>query len=297
MNKNGDGSPLVSVVMSCYNSEKYLKEAIDSILNQSYKNFEFIIWNDGSKDSSEDIIKEYTDSRIRYFFHENTGLGTALNLACKEAKGKYIARMDSDDISLPTRLEEEVDYLENHENVVLLSCLAELMDDNGNFLGYGLPYSTPKIIKKHPGLIYHPGVMMRADAYKKTTGYPLIRTAEDLFLWYSMFNYGDVKIIKYPLLKYRVTSGSLSSNWNDYMINNMTTLWKIIANKPIVGEVDFQYIDYFIKQNITINKNRNRGIRTAETKFIKALSLLLPFRLSYRIAAAIKNFAGLIKIR
>ena len=103
--------------------------------------------------------------------------------------------------------------------------------------------------------------------------------------------------VKYPLLKYRVTSGSLSSNWNDYMINNMTTLWKIIANKPIVGEVDFQYIDYFIKQNITINKNRNRGIRTAETKFIKALSLLLPFRLSYRIAAAIKNFAGLIKIR
>ena len=85
----------VSVVLCTFNDERTIKEAIESILCQSYNNFEFIIWNDGSTDGTEEIIKSYKDNRIRYFFHENTGLGEALRLACAEAKGKYIARMDN----------------------------------------------------------------------------------------------------------------------------------------------------------------------------------------------------------
>ena len=95
-------NPLVSVVMSVYNSEKYLKEAIESILNQTYTNFEFIIVNDGSTDSSLDIIQEYMkkDERIVLISRDNKGLPYSLNEGIEKAKGKYIARMDADDISL-----------------------------------------------------------------------------------------------------------------------------------------------------------------------------------------------------
>mgnify|MGYP001537946173 FL=1 len=94
----------ISVVMSCYNSERFLRQSIDSILMQSYREFEFIIWNDGSTDSTEEIIKSYHDERIRYFYAPNQGLGSALAAACKEARGRYIARMDDDDIAMPCLL-------------------------------------------------------------------------------------------------------------------------------------------------------------------------------------------------
>ena len=88
MNKINQAShSLVSVVMCAYNAEKYIGETIRSVLNQTYRKFEFIIWNDGSTDSTESIVKSFKDDRIRYFYHANTGLGMALNLACKEVRG------------------------------------------------------------------------------------------------------------------------------------------------------------------------------------------------------------------
>ena len=111
----------ISVVMSCYNSERFLRQSIDSILMQSYREFEFIIWNDGSTDSTEEIIKSYHDERIRYFYAPNQGLGSALAAACKEARGRYIARMDDDDIAMPNRLDKELAFLELHPDYILAS--------------------------------------------------------------------------------------------------------------------------------------------------------------------------------
>ena len=109
---------LISIILPAYNAEKYLKEAIDSILAQTYTNFELIVINDGSTDKTEEIILSYQDSRIRYIKNEkNLKLIRTLNKGIGLAKGKYIARMDADDISLPHRLKEEVEFMEAHPNI------------------------------------------------------------------------------------------------------------------------------------------------------------------------------------
>src|SRR5438270_5027187 len=112
--------PLVSVVMTVYNAQEYLNMAIDSILNQTYRNLEFIIIDDGSTDNSGHIIEAYNDSRIKYTPQKNRGLAAALNKGIGVARGKYIARMDHDDISYRTRLEKQVEFLENNKGVAMV---------------------------------------------------------------------------------------------------------------------------------------------------------------------------------
>jgi glycosyltransferase involved in cell wall biosynthesis len=210
MNKN---APKVSVVMSCYNAEKYLRPAIDSILNQTFCDFEFIIWNDGSTDSTEEIIKSYSDSRIRYFYHENTGLGRALNLACKEALGEYIARMDADDIALPNRFEKEVEFLDKNKDYILVSSAVNYINEEGEYLGRSFPYTWDCIIK---GAIYsssfivHPAVMFRRISYLASDGYMNVFGGEDIVLWGRMQKYGKYANLSIPLLNYRLLSDSLS---------------------------------------------------------------------------------------
>lgn len=115
-------NPKITVLMSVYNGEKYLGEAIDSILNQTFKNFEFLIIDDGSTDSSAEIIHSYTDPRIRLIRNrENIGLTGSLNKGLKLAKGKYIARMDADDISLPERLEREVAIADAYPEITVVT--------------------------------------------------------------------------------------------------------------------------------------------------------------------------------
>ena len=112
--------PVVSVLMPTYNAEKYLKEAIDSILNQTFTDFEFLIIDDNSKDKTKKIIGKYNDKRIKLIKGPQKGLAAALNCGIKKAQGKYIARMDADDISLPARLEKQVNYLEAHPEITVL---------------------------------------------------------------------------------------------------------------------------------------------------------------------------------
>lgn len=115
-------SPKVTVLMSVYNGEKYLREAIDSILNQTFKDFEFLIIDDGSTDSSPEIIRSYTDPRIRLIQNKkNIGLTRSLNKGLKLAKGEYIARQDADDISLPERLEREVAIAGAHPEITVVT--------------------------------------------------------------------------------------------------------------------------------------------------------------------------------
>ena len=175
----------ISVVMSCYNSERFLRQSIDSILMQSYREFEFIIWNDGSTDSTEEIIKSYHDERIRYFYAPNQGLGSALAAACKEARGRYIARMDDDDIAMPNRLDKELAFLELHPDYILVSCLCEFITEEGKVIGQSIQPCTDRALKRRCNIL-HPGAMFCKDAYFKAGGYLDIRTGQDTVLWGRM---------------------------------------------------------------------------------------------------------------
>ena len=126
-------APLVSVLMPVYKTALYLREAMDSILTQTFTDFELIVLDDCSPDNAEDVLSEYNDSRIvRYRGENNQGLANVLNIGIEMAQGKYIARMDSDDISLPDRLRVQVDYLECHPDIDLCSCGMQLFGDKND---------------------------------------------------------------------------------------------------------------------------------------------------------------------
>src|SRR5437868_7347070 len=127
--------PLVSVIMTVYNAQEYLNMAVDSILNQTYKNLEFIIINDGSTDNSGHIIEAYNDPRIKYIPQKNQGLAAALNKGIGLAKGKYIARMDHDDISYQMRLEKQVEFMEDNREVAMAGTSFDLIDSDSGIIG------------------------------------------------------------------------------------------------------------------------------------------------------------------
>ena len=120
-------TPLVSILMPVYNTAPYLREAMDSMLAQTFTDFELIVLDDCSPDNAQEILDTYTDPRIvRYRGERNVGLANVLNVGMEMARGKYIARMDSDDISLPDRLKVQVEYLESHPDIDLCSCAMQL---------------------------------------------------------------------------------------------------------------------------------------------------------------------------
>lgn len=205
--------PKISVVMPVYNTdEKYLREAIESILNQTYKNFEFIIINDGSTNDAEDIILSYRDSRILYIKNEqNLGLIKTLNKALYMAKCEYIARMDSDDISLPTRFEKQVDFLDKNPDVDILGTWFNCIPRNRVIETLSKDKEIKECMLVNSNNIGHPTVTFRKSLierfgikYDEKYSY-----AEDYALWLSLID--KVKFANIPeiLLNYRIHSNSV----------------------------------------------------------------------------------------
>ena len=285
--------PIISVVMSVYNGSRFLRDSIDSILSQTFIDFEFIIWNDGSTDDSEEIIKCYEDSRIRYFYHDNLGLGRALNLACQEARGKYIARMDDDDISLPDRLQKEYDYLESHPDVVLVSSSAYYIDEKGNSLGQSFQYTHPRVIKSR---IFHPCAMFRKIEYNKTQGYPAAKNSQDTLLWSKLSKYGKLANIEEPLIKYRLISSSISHSsdpQSPYYKMQLTLRDKMCADENIADE-DIEL--YNILAGLTPKISCDFVYkRTFEEKLHSIFSKIIGTNNSRHIIISLKNIYGLIR--
>ena len=160
------GMPLVSVIMSVYNGEKYLQEAVDSILNQTFKDFEFIIVNDGSTDKTREILASYNDPRVKIITKEHLGISKAKNKAIKSSNGKYIAIMDADDISLPERLELEVDFLDKNRDIGLVGSSFYVIDEKGKVVSTVLPPTQNKVIQERlleGNCFGHSTVMMRRE--------------------------------------------------------------------------------------------------------------------------------------
>jgi glycosyltransferase involved in cell wall biosynthesis len=212
--------PKISVIMSVFNGEKFLHSAIDSILNQSFRDFEFIIVNDGSTDNTLVILNLYalSDNRIIIINKENTGLSKSLNTGLSIAKGEYIARIDADDICLENRFLKQVKFLDTHSDYILVGSSVIYINEDDNFIGYSSPVITNKAIKKKlkkGNPIAHPSVMLRKTAIDAVNGYEenIKQTFEDFYLWHRIKNLGKFFTFSTPLIKYRITNNSISSNY------------------------------------------------------------------------------------
>jgi glycosyltransferase involved in cell wall biosynthesis len=209
-------SPAVSVLMPAYNAEKHIADAIGSILSQTFADFELIIINDGSTDRTTTILETFAaaDSRITTDQQENCGLVASLNRGCRLAKGKYIARMDADDVSLPTRFAKQFDFLEKNSGVGIVGTWIQDMDSNGR-LGpvWPLPVS-PAVIRwflMFGNCIAHPTVMARRDVLERLGYYRQdVLHVEDYDLWMRAVAVTNFANIPEVLVKYRVNEDGVS---------------------------------------------------------------------------------------
>ena len=208
----------ISVIMSIYNGERHLKEAVDSILNQTFKNFEFIIINDGSTDRTGRILKKYRkqDDRIKIINNKkNIGLTKSLNKGIRFSQGKYIARMDADDISLPKRLEKQLNFMEEHPKIGAVGCWYYLIDKNSKiFKKIQPPINFFKIKKAfiNSSPIIHPGSMIKKIFLEKINLYDeKFKYSQDRDLWLRIMKYCQLAVIPEFLLKFRYSSESISA--------------------------------------------------------------------------------------
>lgn len=206
------GSPAVSVVMTVYNTERYVGDALDSVLAQTFSDFEFVIIDDGSTDRSPGILRAYAarDRRIRLVSRPNTGIVAAANEGIGLSRGRYIARMDSDDVSLPNRFEAQVRYLDAHPECVLLGSRVTVVDPYGSPVfesGQKLTHEEidAELLGSGGGwAIVQPSAMMRTEAVRKVGGYRgRHNVSEDQDLFLRLAEVGRVANLPEPLLRYR----------------------------------------------------------------------------------------------
>ncbi len=229
------GKPLVSVIMGVYNQwdEAVLREAVDSILNQTYENIEFIIWDDGSRKDAALIVKELEklDKRITVMRREeNMGLAASLNECILLAKGKYIARMDADDISLRNRIEKQVTFLEENPEYSWCGTNTELFDENGTW--GERPY--PEIPAAHDYYRFspyaHPSVVFRAEIFDAGRGYLATEETlrcEDYEIFMHLAQRGlQGYNLQENLFKYRETKDSYKKRKLKYRINEAKTRYR-----------------------------------------------------------------------
>lgn len=207
--------PKISVVMPVYNAEKYLREAMDSILNQTYTDFEFIILDDGSKDTSPDIVRSYSDPRIRFYQNEhNMGVAATLNRGLDLATGEYIARMDSDDISLPERFEKQVTYLDAHPEIAVLATDVQTFGAKNFYSPTSKKNEELRVDLIFNCCLCHPTVMMRGSLVQQEQFFydPAFNKMEDYELWVRISEQHQLACLDQILFKYRVHPQQVTQN-------------------------------------------------------------------------------------
>ena len=207
----------ITVLMPAYNCEKYIRDAIDSVLTQTFTDFEFVIVNDGSVDETEKIIKSYKDSRIKLINQPNGGVSSALNTGLKHSLGKYIARFDADDICYPTRLEEQYKFMLENPDYVLIGSDADYISQTGEFIfsynstGYTNEEIQERILERNPFI--HSVVFFLKEVVMQSGGYDTkAHTFEDHLLWMKVVKKGKVCNFKKSFIKVRLNPESVTTD-------------------------------------------------------------------------------------
>ena len=207
----------VSVLMTIYNAEPHLKEAINSILTQEFSDWELIAVDDGSSDQSTGILWSYDDPRVRVFaLPENIGRTPALRYAFEQARGEYIAVLDADDVALPERLLRQVEFLDNHAEVVLVGSWTQVIDETGRITSTLEPPSNSEDLHDCLGWanpIVHSSAMYRSIAASKVGGYPEeFAYAQDMALIRALAQNGRLAMIDDFLCQWRISAKSMTSS-------------------------------------------------------------------------------------
>jgi len=213
--------PKISVLMAAYNEEKYIQEAIQSIIEQTYQNWEVVVVDDNSQDRTQELLQQFMQNNPdKIHIHrndKNMGLAASLNIGTKHCTGKYIARMDADDICKPYRFLKQIEILESHPEIALVSGAIEYIDDDGNVFGRTYPITLPKKIQKKingcGNIIVHPAVMMRKDVLVGCGGYcEGLFTGQDRHLWMKFLRKGyQLAMLPEPMISYRVSGKAISN--------------------------------------------------------------------------------------
>lgn len=208
-------SPVITVLMPAYNAEKYIGEAIVSVLNQTFRDFELLIINDGSTDTTLQVVNSFTDQRIRLINQTNQGIAAALNIGLLNAKADLIARFDADDICTPERLMVQYRFLSDHPEYIIVGSDAAYIDKDGNhvFTGVLPAHSNEEIqnLNANTCPLIHSAVLFRKALIMQAGGYNVhAHGFEDILLWSKVLKYGKAYNLSQNLLQVRLNPESIS---------------------------------------------------------------------------------------
>ena len=271
--------PLVTIAMPVYNAEHYIKKAIDSILNQTYSNWELVMVNDGSFDRSEEIILSYSDPRIRYFKNEiNSGIVKTRNRCLELARGKYIAVLDNDDVALPQRLEMQVSFLEANYDYGVCGSYWEIINDNDQLVAKVKIPLTDTDIKTYQifnNCYCASTVMMRADLVKEAKYQEGSDMLEDYNLYHRLYHHTKFASLPMYLTQYRAHGKNESSKKHSELMALRKKMDATILsglNIPFT-EAELTLHTHFVNGNFGYFKERGK-LQLLESWLFKTKTLL-----------------------
>ena len=281
-------SNLISVLMPVYNvKSNELKTSIESILSQTYDNFEFIIINDGSTNDVEDIILSYKDKRIKYYKNDsNLKLIATLNKGLDLCKGKYIARLDADDYSNKDRLEKQYSFMENNPEIGLCGTLFKIFSEEKTFEVNTNVNDIPLCIRYIPGCLLHSSAMMRTSVLRENNIYynKGCIHAEDFKMWSDLSRVSKVAVIPEILTYYRASADGICANnkkWQNKMLQ-IIAIENIIQDYSSDKETMYSILVKYAK-GTNIKKDEYKILCSLLENFIKDLSPQLSDEYKYKI--------------
>lgn len=281
--------PIVSIIIPAYNAGKYIKQTVESVIGQTYKNIEIIVIDDGSKDKTAEIVKSFGDPRVIYIFQENNGQSAARNAGIKIAKGKYISFLDSDDLFLPQKIERQVDFLESNPDCgVCYSKIYHFFSDQPEKLYYNpIPNYSGYIFDK---LLTHSVVnplaaVMRKEYLDKYGGFKEDwRRCDEQYLWLKMaFNKVKFCYLDEVLGHYRINRESMS-NQNVYVVETMEKFLELLdIVESWLGQEESRKYDFDELRKKTKRKLFIGRLLAGKNIFSKILLYLYNLRLRFKL--------------
>lgn len=255
--------PLVSVIIPAYNHESYIKSCIESVLNQNYSNIELIIFNDGSTDKTDDVIRSVLVNKggnIKYISKENEGLCKTLNKGLEIAHGTYIAFIASDDLWLPDRINKQVDFLENNKNLGMVFSDAYFIygqdKSKDKYTGYkpiirkcylnSVPNTNIYEMLLRENIIPAVSALIRRDCYEKVGQYDISLKFEDYDMWLRISKEYPIGFIDEPLVYYRLHDSNISKNMKVMFIGSIQALKKQYNSEYFTGK-PFKKFIFFLE--------------------------------------------------